>query len=77
MVTRLPEIQTTLWRHTGMKGIQEVKTKYQRRAWYVQAYGRTPKGQRFLLAEIELAAKKMSDPDFKSQQAAAVAQLYA
>lgn len=56
-------------------GIATVHVKKARGKIIVEGEGRTPRGQKYLKGNIPLKASKMSDKDFKSELAAAVAEL--
>lgn len=55
--------------------INTIHVKRQRGKLVVQGDGRTVKGKRYIVQTVELTAKTPADPNFKSELAAAVAQL--
>ena len=58
-------------------GIAAVQVKRSQGILVVQGLGKTPRGQKFLRGVVPLQVKSMSDPEFKSQLAAAIEKLYA
>lgn len=58
-------------------GIGTVQVKRMKGKITVLAMGKTPKGQQFIREMRPLLATKVSDPDFKKELAAAVADLFA
>lgn len=58
-------------------GISTVQVKRSKGILVVQGLGKTPRGQKFIRGLVPLKVKSMSDPEFKSELAAAVEKLYA
>lgn len=54
---------------------QQITTVKRRGRFLVQAIGRTPRGMKYIIQEVELTAKSTADPEFKTEQAAAISKL--
>ena len=60
---------------TMTSGVGQVHVKRQRGKLVVIGFGVSPKGQKYIRASEEIAAKSPADPKFKGELATAVAKL--
>lgn len=58
-------------------GVATIRVRGKRGRMYVQAMGRTARGIKYVKDTVEINAKSTSDPNFKSELAAAVEKLMA
>ncbi len=57
-------------------GFGTIQVKISRGTLTVQGMGETPRGQRYIRQSERLKASRISDPQFKSEMAAAIAKLF-
>lgn len=57
------------------KGIGTVEIRRERGKLVLQGKGQTPRGTKYIKAIEDIATKRVSDPEFKEEMAAAVGKL--
>lgn len=57
------------------KGIASVSVRRKHGHMIVVGHGRTQRGQKYIKSQVELEAKKPSDPNFKDELATAVKEI--